>query len=143
MNKRTKLYKFGISALSLMMLSSASVVPLIHVEATTTPDASGYGDIIPCDGVENECGFDDLVALAVNVINKLIIFSTFIAIGVFSFAGIKLLTSGGNAGAMKQAKDMALKVLIGYVVILLAWVVVYTIMDVLVKPDAAVNIISN
>lgn len=142
MTKRTKIYRLGIPVLSLMILLTGSIVPFTYAYATTT-DSSGYGDIIPCDGVDKECGFNELVQLAINVINKLILFSTFIAIGVFSFAGIKLLTSGGNAGAMKQAKEMAFKVLIGYAVILLAWVVVYTIMDVLVKPDAAVNIIKN
>lgn len=81
------------------------------------------------------CGFPDLLILASNAITDLIVISTFVAIAVFIWAGIMLLTSGGSKGKLDQAKKMFTTVLKGYIIILVAWVVVYTIMNVLVGSD--------
>lgn len=148
MPRKAKLYRFEVAFLSLILLFTA-LSPVLIVRATTTPDASLNGDLIPCgpksDGFTDHegCTFDDLITLAMNVINKLIVFSTFIAIGVFSFAGIKLLTSGGKSGAMTDAKDMLIKVLKGYGFILIAWVLVYTIVHTLVDPNATFDLLGS
>ena len=147
MARKAKLYRFEVAFLSLILLFTA-LSPVLIVRATTTPDASLNGDLIPCgpksDGFAHEgCTFDDLITLAMNVINKLIVFSTFIAIGVFSFAGIKLLTSGGKQSAMTDAKAMLIKVLKGYAFILIAWVLVYTIVHTLVDPNATFDLLGS
>jgi len=80
-----------------------------------------------------DCTFAHLVQLGQNVINALIIFSTFLAVAAFSYAGFLLLTSGGNESAMTKAKDIFYKVLIGYVWILVAWLLIYTITEVLLN----------
>jgi hypothetical protein len=49
--------------------------------------------------------------------------------------GIKLLTSQGNANALSEVKERAKWIMIGYVVILAAWLIIYTILNVLVDPD--------
>lgn len=78
-----------------------------------------------------QCTFNHLMLLANHLITDLIVLSTFLAVAVFVFVGIKLLTSGGNEGAMKDAKAMLMKVVIGYLWILGAWVLVYTITNAL------------
>ncbi|MEX0932471.1 MAG: hypothetical protein WDZ61_01065 [Parcubacteria group bacterium] len=80
------------------------------------------------------CGYNDLIRLAINLINFMIILSTFLAVAVFAFVGIKLLTSGGNERAKDEGKEMAFKVLKGYLWILGAWLLVYTISSVLLEP---------
>lgn len=88
-------------------------------------------NLIVCDGPN--CTFADLITLVQNLINFLIIISTFLATAAFAYAGILLLTSGGNESALKKAKDIFWKVLIGYLWILGAWLLVYTITSVLLK----------
>ena len=85
------------------------------------------GKIDDAGKVTNDCTFAHLVQLAQNVINALIIFSTFLAVAAFSYAGFLLLTSGGDEGAMKKAKGIFSNVLTGYVWILVAWLLIYTI----------------
>lgn len=90
-------------------------------------------DLIVCGGPD--CDFNDLITLAQNLITDLIIISTFLAAIAFAYAGFLLLTSGGNEGRRKDAKTVFIKVLIGYLWILGAWLLVYTITSVLLKPE--------
>lgn len=89
-------------------------------------------DLIKCDV---GCSFNDLMILVKDLINAMVIFSTFVAVAAFAYAGFLLLTSGGNESAKTRAKDIFLKVLIGYLWILGAWLLVYTITSVLLKTD--------
>ena len=82
----------------------------------------------------HECTFADFIQLINNGIQDLVILSTLIAVAVFCYAGIILLTSGGNPSAFEKAKKMLWKVVLGYLWILGAWLVVYTITSVLLKP---------
>lgn len=73
--------------------------------------------------------------LVVNhLITDLIFLSTFVAVALFIFIGIKLLTSGGNEKAMSDAKSMFFKLVVGYLIILGAWVLVYTVTNALLQP---------
>ncbi len=81
------------------------------------------------------CTFNHLITLTQNLITDLIILSTLLATIAFAYAGLKLLTSGGNESARKEATDIFLKVLKGYLWILGAWLLVYTISSVLLKPE--------
>ena len=88
--------------------------------------------LIVCKGPD--CDFGDLVTLLQNLVTNLIVLSTFLATIAFAYAGIILLTSGGSESAKTKAKDVFLKVLIGYLWILGAWLLVYTITSVLLNP---------
>lgn len=89
--------------------------------------------LIVCGGPD--CTYNDLIQLAQNVINNLIVLSSIFAMAAFMFAGFKLLTSGGSPGAKDEAKKIFWKVFWGFVWILAAWIVVYTITSVLLKPE--------
>ena len=134
-----------ISILSFTILSTVLVLPIFAIAQTPANNPNPNGDLIPCgndyngdhivSGPNEECGFIGLIQLINNVIKWLIKISTLIATGVFMYAGFLLLTSGGNPGAMTKARSMLTKVVIGYAVILLAWVLVYTIVNALTNPD--------
>src|SRR3989344_6458441 len=96
-------------------------------------DAFKAGSLIICDGVDEPYTYRHLIELVVVLINNLVLISTLLAVMVFIWAGIKLMSSGGNESAMKEAKTMFTKVLIGYLWILAAWLVVYTITNVLLN----------
>ena len=88
--------------------------------------------LIVCNGPD--CKYEDLIELANGVINVLIMLATLVATITFIYAGFRLLTSGGDEGAAKDAKEMLGKTLWGFFWILVAWVAVYTIMNTLLKP---------
>ena len=90
--------------------------------------------LIVCDGTTaNPCTFAKLVELVQNLITAMVVISTFLAAAAFAYAGILLLTSGGSEGKKDEAKKIFTKVLIGYLWILGAWVVVYTIVSTLLN----------
>lgn len=88
-------------------------------------------NLIVCNGPD--CTFGHLILLTQRLINALIIISTFLATAAFAYAGLKLLTSGGNESARKEATEIFRKVLIGYLWILGAWLLIYTISEVLLN----------
>lgn len=92
-------------------------------------------NLIVCQGTTADpCTFAKLIELLQNLINALILFSTLLATAAFAYAGFKLLTSGGNESAKNDAKDIFIKVLKGYLWILGAWLLVYTITSFLLEP---------
>jgi len=101
-----------------------------------------FGDFIKCGNEgQPDCGFEQLVTLVKDVINGLIKLATLITTGVLAYAGFKMIFSGGDEGAYKDAKEMALKTVKGYMWILVAWTLVYTITNVLLDPTKYTQII--
>ncbi|MDO8505187.1 MAG: pilin [bacterium] len=91
-------------------------------------------DLIVCGRTVSEpCTFAHLILLTKNLINALVLISTFLATAAFAYAGFILLTSGGSEGQRDKAKEIFRKVLIGYLWILAAWLLVYTITSVLLN----------
>ncbi|MBX4199135.1 pilin [Candidatus Parcubacteria bacterium] len=96
--------------------------------------AAGWANLIVCNGTKADpCTYAKLILLSQNLIQDLVIISTLLATAVFAYAGFKLLTSGGDPGALKEAKSIFMKVVIGYVWILAAWLIVYTITNALLN----------
>lgn len=91
--------------------------------------SAGAFNLIVCDGPS--CNFGHLIQLAQNVITALILLASFIAVIAFIYAGFILMTSGGNESKKTQAKEIFKKVFIGYLWILAAWLIVYTITSLL------------
>lgn len=104
---------------------------------------SVFGNFVKCgnDPVANPCGFNDLVILVKDVITGLIEIATLITTGVLAFTGFKLITAGGDEGELKKAKERFKKTIIGYLWILVAWTLVYTIMTVLLKEGNYTNLL--
>jgi hypothetical protein len=117
------------------------VLAVISVIAFSPLLASAAIFELPCEGVKKDanhtedCNFEQLVELGRRIINAIFYLSIPIAAIVFAWAGSLYLTSAGNESKMKQGKSMFLKVLVGFVVILAAWLLINTILNVLVKPE--------
>lgn len=84
------------------------------------------GNFLTCDGVD--CSACNVVDLANRVITWLVgvLFMVFAVLA--AIAGIKLVTSGGNPGALTAAKDGLVNAIVGLLIILAAWIVVDTLM---------------
>lgn len=91
----------------------------------------GFQNMIICGVSEprfnHECGYSDLISLAIIVINNLVVLSTYIVVVSLIFVGFKLMTSQGSSTALKDAKSAGTRIVIGYLIILSAWIVIYTI----------------
>ncbi len=74
---------------------------------------------------KQECGFIDLLALGQNIIKYLVLLSIPIAALSFAWAGFLYLTSSGDTGKIKKAKEIFWKVMWGFIFILTAWLLVY------------------
>ena len=95
-----------------------------------------WQSLIVCNSPPNfpePCGFSHLILLTQNLITNLIIISTFLATAAFAYAGLLLLVSGGSESTRTKATTIFLKVLKGYLWILGAWLLVYTITSVLLN----------
>jgi hypothetical protein len=95
--------------------------------------------LIVCDGFTGasslpKCDIYAFIGLVKNGIYDLVIISTLLFVVVMVIAGIKLLYSGGDPGALKELKGRFQKILTGYAIILVAWVLVYTIAKELLDP---------
>ncbi len=94
----------------------------------------GAAGLVPCGGVgEPACESCHVVSLADNVIGWLVLILGTIAAIVIAYAGIKLVTSGGNQRAMEDAKSMITNIIIGYIIVLAGWLIIDYIMKVLVN----------
>ncbi|MCX6756407.1 MAG: pilin [Candidatus Nomurabacteria bacterium] len=88
--------------------------------------ASDTKAIVACT---DDCNFDSLMATINNIINFLlfIVATPLFAIG-FCYAGVLYMFSGGSSENVGTAKSIIKNLFIGYLLALLAWVIVKTIM---------------
>jgi len=77
------------------------------------------------------CGFSDLMGLIGRVIEYIFVLVLPIAAIVFAYAGFLFMTSGGDSGKRTAAKTAMTKLVIGIVVIMMAWLLVKLILTTL------------
>jgi hypothetical protein len=94
---------------------------------TTTPP--GAGGLVPCNGPD--CNACHLVALANNVFNFIITLAVIIGTIGLIVAGLGMVTSGGNTESWARAKRIFGNVIIGFIIILAAWLIVDTVLQAL------------
>lgn len=92
--------------------------------------------LVPCDGVTNECDLNDFIALINNIINWILSIATFIFAIMLIWGGFTYLTSGANQSKKEEAKKMLWSTLLGFVIILVSWLIVYTILDVFIDNNS-------
>jgi hypothetical protein len=105
--------------------------------------AGNTGGLVNCgnpgaDGElqENEmCDFQDLINLIQNLINWLIGILTIVATLLFMYAGFLYLTAGGDGGQVDTAKTIFQNVAGGFVIALLAFTLIATLVNLLTRDD--------
>jgi hypothetical protein len=92
------------------------------------------GGLIPCgQTADNPCNSCHLVILA-NTIVKWVIGITFLIFaGMGVYTGVRMVTSGGNAHAKEDAKEMFTNLIIGLLIILGAWLMIDTLLRFVLK----------
>lgn len=88
--------------------------------------------LVTCDGVD--CNLDSLVGMVNNIINWIIGIAGVIFTISCIYGGFLYMTSGENPGNKAKAKSIMYSTLIGFIIILVSWLIVYTILINLVDP---------
>ena len=78
----------------------------------------------PVDAVGENAGNDDLITNITNIINAVIGILGIVCVVVMIIGGVNYMTSSGDAGKVKKAKDTILYGVIGLVVCVLAFAIV-------------------
>ena len=100
--------------------------------ATTTPTAANpSGFVKPCD-------FNTFVETINRIINWIISIAGVIFTISAIYGGFLYMTSGTSLGDKEKAKSILWSTLIGFVIILCAWLIVYTILRYLVGESSDV-----
>lgn len=106
-----------VFVLSLVLLGSVFVMWPAEVVAQ---------GLVPCSGTD--CDFCDVAEMTNGIIQWLFGFLTVCAVLVFVYAGLKMVTSGGDPGALTYAKERLTYVIIGFLLMLASWLIVDTIL---------------
>ncbi len=124
--------KFLIGLCGVLLMATPVLVLPDGVTGMSVVYAQNEG-LVPCDGSpENPCDACALVTLADTLISFLFTVLTLIVVLMIVYTGFKLVVSQGDPGAWSGAKSMFTNVVIGFVIILAAWLIVDTFMKVLV-----------
>ena len=110
----------------ILLLAFGGVVLLLP----ETVSAQAY--FVPCGGPgQPMCEFCHLVLMGNLILAWLILVLTVVAGLIFAYAGLKLVTSGGNPEAKNTAKSMFVNVIVGYLLVLSSWLIIDTLMRML------------
>ncbi len=93
--------------------------------------------LVPCtNGANDPCKFNNLIDLVRNIV-RFLMFGVALPLSaiMFSWAGVLMLTAGGNETKIKTAKDIFLWVFVGILITLAAWLIIDTITGALLTPD--------
>ena len=117
------------------VLTAAATIPTFAF-AANVPD--NYSGLVKCSGVkvnanEVECNFQTLISSIGSIINWLFFISVPIAVALFAYAGI--LHMSGKSDNKDKAKDIFKNVAIGFILMLIAFVVVQTLVGWVVDPS--------
>ncbi len=94
------------------------------------PSAFVQADIVPCQGPD--CQACNLVELGQNLLTWFIgIMASFIAL-MFAIGGLKMVMSGGNTESVSKARSIMSSSIIGFFILLAAWLIVDTVMKLFV-----------
>lgn len=81
--------------------------------------------IVPtCTGPGGSCGWTDAVQVLDNILQFAIILAVPLAAALFAWAGFLYLSARGNPGQITKASNIFVSVAIGFVIVLVAWLVV-------------------
>lgn len=90
--------------------------------------------LIPCGGTgEAPCQACDVTKLINNVVAWLMVVLSIVAALMIVVAGFKLVTGGGNSGALTQAKETFTNILIGFFILFAGWLLIDTLMKALLS----------
>lgn len=95
------------------------------VTATSLED-DDPGGLVPC---RNNCDFEDFMHMLSRILEFAIMLAIVITAVIFAWAGLKMVLSAGNVESRQAAKHMIKSATIGFIVVLLAWLIIETLFN--------------
>jgi hypothetical protein len=129
-----------LASLTAFTLLFIIVLPIIAL--ATDPDDGKDKSLVRCgntvvNGVlKNPCDFTDFVALIERIINWIISIAGIIFTISAVYGGFLYMTSGTSLGDKEKAKKILSNTLLGFVLILCSWLIVFTLLKYLVGEDS-------
>ena len=99
------------------------------------PSLTSAQPFVQC-GYERMCNLCDAVTMINYIVNWLFGFLAILAVIGLMISGFRLVVSGGDVGAWTQAKQMFTNIVVGFVIVLSAWLIVDTIMKAFISDRA-------
>jgi membrane-associated protease RseP (regulator of RpoE activity) len=121
----------GIIFVISFVFGGVMLVPLVSFGASDDPTSSDFQLVPACESSTGECGWSDLLALISNIMKFLIYISVSIGVLACAYAGFLYITAFGESGKIEQAHKIFSSAITGFLIILLAWLVVATLLKVL------------
>ncbi len=85
--------------------------------------------IVPCGGTgQTMCRACDFIAMAQKIMEWFVLVSASIVALMFAFGGMKMVMSAGNTGEVSKGKEMMTNSIIGFIILLAAWLIVNTVL---------------
>lgn len=125
--------------ISSLILIFVFILP-IFVSAKGGDSGFNFGkSLVTCDGSAGyPCDFDAFIKMINRIINWIISISTVIFAISLIYGGFLYMTSGENPGNKSKAIDIMWNTLKGFVIVLIAWLIVYTILINLVDEKSSI-----
>ena len=94
-----------------------------------------YGDGV----VDNPCGFSDVIVMAKRLITGWIVAGVTFATMGFAYAGYLYITAMGSQEKISHAHSIFTKTILGFVFMLSAWLIAYTMQNIFLTEEAKKN----
>lgn len=128
--------KLLILSLCIFSLGTFLVFPTV-TEAQSAPYVATDMGFVPCEGTM--CSACHFIELGNRIIDWLIGVLALLFAVIMIVSGFRLVTSGGNQSAKEGAKSSLTNALIGFLIVLAAWLVVDTVMRALLGGSGQIN----
>jgi hypothetical protein len=86
-----------------------------------------------------DCDFNDLVEMGRRIINFLFFASVLLTVSLLVYTGYLYLSAGSDVGILKKVKSKFLTIIIGFALVLGAWLIINTLVTTLIDPAVIVN----
>ncbi len=133
MNKNIKNILIRVCCLSFVFLPLMGVVfaqtnspsTQTQLETPKGPGTSADQPLITCGNAgQDPCTVNDLNKLIQDILNLVFMFASFIVAAMFMYAGFLLITSVGDTGKIQKAKEIFRRVIVGFLIMMLAYLIV-------------------
>ena len=118
--------QYALALILLVIAIAPSIVLGAGIPNQIVPKTYG------CDGpggCQSVCALADL---AQNILGAAIFIAVFLAAILFSYAGFQMLVSPASSASKGKAKTLLYSVLVGFIIILAAWLVINVLMSIMV-----------
>lgn len=122
--------------LSALVLLFIFILPVISLAENIYTPLIRCG--LPSGQYNKPCNFNEFVGLINRIINWIISMAGVLFTVAFVYGGYLYMTAGENSGNKEKAKNLLTTTVMGFVVVLTAWLIIYTLLTYLVPEKTTI-----